>query len=114
MHGCYTFILQDQQGQIAHTSSVAAGLDYPAVGPQHAQLFANKRVEYVAVNDEQAIAAQKLLSSTEGIIPALESAHALAYLIQIAPTLDKKLKVVVNLSGRGDKDLMQLVGGNML
>lgn len=111
LHGCYTFILQDQQGQIAQTSSVAAGLDYPAVGPQHAQLFAEKRVEYVTVSDEQAIDAQKLLSRTEGIIPALESAHALAYLIQIASTLDKKQKVVVNLSGRGDKDLKQLMDG---
>ncbi len=105
LHGCFTYILQDENGQILPTHSVSAGLDYPAVGPDHATLFELGRAHYVSVNDDEAIAAFRLLSQTEGIIPALESSHALAYLIKIAPELDKQLKVVVNLSGRGDKDL---------
>lgn len=105
LHGCYTYILQDEYGQIASTSSIAAGLDYPAVGPQHAQLFKSGRVKYVKTSDSDALKAHKLLARTEGIIPALESSHAIAHLIKIAPTLDKKKCVVVNLSGRGDKDL---------
>lgn len=109
LHGCYTFILQDQYGQIAPTSSISAGLDYPAVAPQHAELFKRRRVEYVAANDDEAIYALKLLARTEGIICALESAHALAHLIKIAPTLEKEHVVLVNLSGRGDKDLPQLM-----
>lgn len=108
LHGCYTYVLQDQHGQIAPTSSISAGLDYPAVGPQHAQFFKSQRVEYVSVTDDEALYALKLLASTEGIICALESAHALAHLIKIAPTLTKDDCVVVNLSGRGDKDLPQL------
>ncbi len=108
LHGCYTYVLQDQHGQIAPTASISAGLDYPAVGPQHAQLFAQKRVEYVTVKDHQAVQALQLLAQTEGIICALESAHALAYLIEIAPELVKNQLVIVNLSGRGDKDLTQL------
>lgn len=109
LHGCYTYVLQDENGQIAQTASISAGLDYPAVGPQHAELFDEKRVEYVSVNDEEALNALHLLARTEGIICALESAHALAHLIKIAPTLEKNQCVVVNLSGRGDKDLPQLV-----
>lgn len=105
LHGCFTYILQDENGQILPTHSVSAGLDYPAVGPDHATLFELGRAQYVSVNDDEAIAAFRLLSQTEGIIPALESSHALAYLIKIAPELDKELKIVVNLSGRGDKDL---------
>lgn len=105
LHGCFTYILQDENGQILPTHSVSAGLDYPAVGPDHATLYELGRAQYVSVNDNEAIAAFRLLSQTEGIIPALESSHALAYLIKIAPELDKQLKVVVNLSGRGDKDL---------
>lgn len=112
LHGCYTYVLQDEHGQIARTASISAGLDYAAVGPQHAHLFASKRVKYVSVNDEQALNALHLLARTEGIICALESAHALAYLIEIAPTLSKDQCVVVNLSGRGDKDLPQLVNRN--
>ncbi|OAI48245.1 tryptophan synthase subunit beta [Gammaproteobacteria bacterium SCGC AG-212-F23] len=108
LHGCYTYVLQDTHGQIAETSSISAGLDYPAVGPQHAQLFAENRVEYVSARDNDAVNALQLLAKTEGIIPALESAHALAHLIKIAPTLAKEQCVVVNLSGRGDKDLPQL------
>jgi len=110
LHGCYTYVLQDEHGQIAKTASISAGLDYPAVGPQHAQLFKDKRVEYVSVNDDEALNALKLLARTEGILCALESAHALAHLIKIAPTLPKEYCVVVNLSGRGDKDLPQLMG----
>jgi tryptophan synthase beta chain len=109
LHGCYTYVLQDAQGQIAPTASISAGLDYPAIGPQHAKLFHDKRVEYVLATDDEALAALKLLASTEGIICALESAHALAHLIKIAPTLPKDHIVVVNLSGRGDKDLPQLI-----
>ncbi|NNM59760.1 MAG: tryptophan synthase subunit beta [Legionellales bacterium] len=109
LHGCYTYVLQDEHGQIAPTASISAGLDYPAVGPQHAQLFENKRAEYVSVNDEQALNALHLLARTEGIICALESAHALALLCKIAATLPKDQRVVVNLSGRGDKDLPQLM-----
>ena len=109
LHGSYTYVLQDQNGQIANTASISAGLDYPAVGPQHAQLFKEKRVSYVSVSDDEALNALKLLARTEGIICALESAHALAHLIKIAPTLQKNQCVVVNLSGRGDKDLSQLI-----
>jgi tryptophan synthase beta subunit len=108
LHGCYTYVLQDEQGQIAPTASISAGLDYPAVSPQHAHLFATQRVKYAAVRDTQAVQALQLLARTEGIICALESAHALAHLIEIAPTLPKNYHVVVNLSGRGDKDLAQL------
>lgn len=108
LHGCYTYVLQDEEGQIARTSSISAGLDYPAVGPHHAQLFDENRVEYVTVSDLEAVHAMHLLAKTEGIIPALESAHALAYLIKIAAQLPKSQCVVVNLSGRGDKDLSQL------
>ncbi|HEX2549465.1 MAG TPA: tryptophan synthase subunit beta [Gammaproteobacteria bacterium] len=108
LHGCHTYILQDEEGQIAATSSISAGLDYPAVGPQHAQLYQSGRVEYVAVTDDEAIAALKLLARTEGIICALESAHALAHLIKIANQFTKDTRVLVNLSGRGDKDLPQL------
>ena len=105
LHGCYTYLLQDVNGQIASTHSVSAGLDYPAVGPQHAALQNSGRVHYSSVTDAEALAAFKLLSRTEGIIPALESSHALAYIKRIAATLPKDKLVIVNLSGRGDKDL---------
>ncbi len=105
LHGCFTYLLQDKFGQIAPTASISAGLDYPAVGPQHAALFTQKRARYVSVRDDQALHALKLLAKTEGIIPALESAHALAYAIELAPTLSKHQTIVINLSGRGDKDL---------
>lgn len=108
LHGCYTYVLQDENGQIANTASISAGLDYPAIGPQHAQLFDEGRVEYTCVSDDEAVAAMQLLACTEGIIPALESSHALAYIIKIASTLPKSYCVVVNLSGRGDKDLIQI------
>jgi tryptophan synthase beta chain len=114
LHGCYTYVLQNDQGQIMPTASIAAGLDYPAIGPQHAYLFQQKHVEYVAATDEEAVQALKLLAKTEGIVCALESAHALAYLIKIAATLPKDHSVVVNLSGRGDKDLPQLIERGVL
>ena len=108
LHGCYSFLLQNAEGQIATTHSISAGLDYPSVGPLHAELFETGRATYVAASDQEAVAALKLLSETEGIIPALESAHALGYLMKIAKNFNKSDKVIVNLSGRGDKDLPQL------
>lgn len=105
LHGCYTYVLQNDDGQIAQTASVSAGLDYPAVGPQHAYLQAIERADYAKVSDSQAIAAFRLLSQTEGIIPALESAHALAYIQQAADQYQQDDCVIINLSGRGDKDL---------
>jgi tryptophan synthase beta chain len=92
-------------GQIRETHSIAAGLDYPGVGPELAWLNETGRAEYVAVTDDEALAALRLLSETEGIIPALESSHAIAYVAKLAPTLPREQVVVVNLSGRGDKDM---------
>lgn len=109
LHGCYTYILQDEHGQIEETSSISAGLDYPAIGPQHAALFEGKRAKYGTASDEEALEAFCLLSRTEGIIPALESSHALAYLKKHAREYSKESIVVVNLSGRGDKDLPYLL-----
>ena len=105
LHGALTYILQDEDGQIAGTHSIAAGLDYPAVGPEHAYLKETGRAKYLTVSDEEALRAFLLLSRTEGILPALESAHALAYAIVLAKRLGKDDIIVVNLSGRGDKDL---------
>ena len=105
LHGCYTYLLQDSQGQILPTHSISAGLDYPAVGPEHAHLFETKRATYVSIKDGEALKALHLLSSTEGIIPALESSHALAYLMTHASEFDRDQIIVVNLSGRGEKDL---------
>lgn len=109
LHGCYSYVLQDKHGQIAPTASISAGLDYPSVGPQHAHLFATHRAEYHYARDEAALAALQLLARTEGILCALESAHALAYLIEMAPTIAPGQRIVVNLSGRGDKDLAQIM-----
>jgi tryptophan synthase beta subunit len=108
LHGCYTYVLQDEEGQIETTHSISAGLDYPAVGPQHAFLFESGRVQYTSVTDEEALEAFKILTKTEGIIPALESSHALGYVVAIAKTFPKEKKILINLSGRGDKDLPQL------
>ena len=105
LHGCYTYVLQDSDGQILPTHSVSAGMDYPAVGPDHAILYESGRADYVSVTDAEALNAFYLLTRSEGIIPALESSHALGYLVRIASTLDKDSVVIVNLSGRGDKDL---------
>ncbi|HMH18701.1 MAG TPA: tryptophan synthase subunit beta [Burkholderiales bacterium] len=105
LHGNRTYLLQDEHGQIAETHSISAGLDYPGVGPEHAWLKDSGRAEYVTVNDEDAITAFNDLCHYEGIIPALESAHALAHAAKLAPTLPKKNILLVNLSGRGDKDM---------
>jgi tryptophan synthase beta chain len=105
LQGTYTFVLQNSDGQIATTHSVSAGLDYAAVGPEHAWLSDQGRAEYTAVMDDEAIAAAKMLARTEGIIPALESAHAFAELFKRAPKMKKGEVVIVNLSGRGDKDM---------
>jgi tryptophan synthase beta chain len=105
LHGTYTYVLQSPDGLIAGTHSVSAGLDYPAVGPEHAALYRQGRVEYTHVSDEEALEAARLLSQKEGIIPALESAHAIAEVIKRAPQMRREAIVVVNLSGRGDKDL---------
>jgi len=105
LQGTYTYVLQNEDGQIASTHSISAGLDYPAIGPEHAWLADQHRAEYRAVSDDAALEAAKLLSRTEGIIPALESAHALAGLIERLPQFKPSDLVIVNLSGRGDKDM---------
>jgi tryptophan synthase beta chain len=105
LHGTYTYVLQSADGLISNTHSISAGLDYPAVGPEHAALYRQGRVEYTHVSDEEALEAARVLSRTEGIIPALEPAHALAEVLNRAPKMRPDEIVVVNLSGRGDKDL---------
>jgi tryptophan synthase beta chain len=105
LHGTYTFVLQDEDGQIAATHSISAGLDYPAVGPEHAYLRELGRASYTTASDEQALAAFQSLARAEGILPALESAHAVAEAIRLAPQLPPGVILLVNLSGRGDKDL---------
>src|ERR1700720_2353993 len=105
LQGTYTYVLQNEDGQIATTHSISAGLDYPAIGPEHAWLADQRRAEYSAVSDDDAVAAASLLARTEGIIPALESAHGLAGLIERLPQLKKDDLVILNLSGRGDKDM---------
>ena len=105
LQGTKSYLLQDENGQIALTHSVSAGLDYASIGPEHAFLHDSTRVEYVSASDSEALAAFKTLSETEGIIPALESSHALAHAIKIAPELGRDQIMIVNLSGRGDKDI---------
>ena len=105
LHGNRTYLLQDENGQVIDTHSVSAGLDYPGVGPEHAWLKDSKRAEYVVINDDEALAAFHHCCQIEGIIPALESAHAIAYATKLAPTLSKDKLILVNLSGRGDKDM---------
>jgi tryptophan synthase beta chain len=105
LQGTYTYVLQNEDGQIATTHSISAGLDYPAIGPEHAWLADQRRAEYSAVSDQAALDAARLLSHTEGIIPALESAHAIAGLIERLPKMSKSDLVILNLSGRGDKDM---------
>jgi len=105
LQGTYSYVLQDAAGQIATTHSVSAGLDYPSIGPEHAWLADTKRAEYTAASDSEALAACELLAQTEGIIPALESAHAVAEVIKRAPVMKKSDVVIVNISGRGDKDI---------
>ena len=105
LHGNRTYLLQDENGQIIETHSVSAGLDYPGVGPEHAWLKDSGRAEYVTITDDEALAAFHALCKYEGIIPALESSHALAYAAKLAPTLARDKALLVNLSGRGDKDM---------
>jgi len=105
LHGTRTLVLQDEDGQIASTHSVSAGLDYPAVGPEHVNLAERGRIEFTAADDAEAIAAFDMLAATEGILPALESAHAIAEVIKRAPRMTEEMVILVNLSGRGDKDV---------
>ncbi|MDH5328232.1 MAG: tryptophan synthase subunit beta [Gammaproteobacteria bacterium] len=105
LHGNRTYLMEDKNGQIIETHSVSAGLDYPGVGPEHAWLKDVGRVNYAAINDQEALQAFHDLTRIEGIIPALESSHALAYAAKLAPTMDKEQIIIVNLSGRGDKDI---------
>ncbi|MBO7409503.1 MAG: pyridoxal-phosphate dependent enzyme, partial [Candidatus Methanomethylophilaceae archaeon] len=104
-HGMKSYFCQDKYGQIAPVYSISAGLDYPGIGPEHAWLSDIGRAKYVAITDEEAVQAFEYLSRCEGIIPAIESAHALAYAMKVAPTMDKDKIVVVTVSGRGDKDV---------
>jgi tryptophan synthase beta chain len=105
LQGTMSYVLQDQNGQVASTHSVSAGLDYPSIGPEHAFLHDLGRVEYDSISDDDALAAFQLLSRFEGIIPALESAHAVAHAIKVAGSMKRDEIVIVNLSGRGDKDV---------
>jgi tryptophan synthase beta chain len=103
-----TYLLQDQDGQVNPTHSISAGLDYPAVGPEHSFYHDTGRIHYTSVTDEEALVAFDLLSQEEGIIPALESAHAIAEVVKLAPTMKKNQILLMNLSGRGDKDVQQI------
>lgn len=105
LHGMKTYLLQDTEGNIIPAHSISAGLDYPGSGPEHAHLFETKRVEYVSITDTEALDGFQMLCRTEGIIPALESSHAIAYAAKLAPTMKKDEIIVINLSGRGDKDI---------
>ena len=106
LHGNRTYLMSDAQGQIIETHSISAGLDYPGVGPEHSFLKDMARVKYVPINDQEALQGFRDLTKIEGIIPALESAHAMAYVTKLAPTMDKDQIIIVTVSGRGDKDLM--------
>ena len=108
LHGNRTYLLQDDNGQIIETHSVSAGLDYPGVGPEHAYLKDIGRAEYVGITDDEAMTAFHRLCRTEGIIPALESSHAVAYAKKLAATMRPDQHIVVNLSGRGDKDILTI------
>lgn len=105
LHGNRTYLLQDQHGQITHAHSISAGLDYPGVGPEHSWLKDTERAEYVSITDDEALEGFKALALEEGIIPALESSHAIAHVLKLAPTMTKDQSIVVCLSGRGDKDM---------
>ena len=107
-HGMKSYFCQDNYGQIAPVYSISAGLDYPGIGPEHAWLYDTGRAEYVPITDEEAVEAFEYLSCVEGIIPALESAHAVAHAMKIAPNMDKNKIIVINLSGRGDKDCVSV------
>lgn len=109
LHGSLTYLLQDPHGQILETHSISAGLDYPAIGPEHAHLHDVERVQYTSATDDEALAAFHILASHEGILPALESSHALAYALKRAPAMEPQQILLVNLSGRGDKDVQQII-----
>lgn len=109
LQGTKSYLLQDENGQIAATHSVSAGLDYASIGPEHAYLHDIGRIEYASANDDEALAAFKTLSETEGIIPALESSHGVAHAMKLAPTMSKDSVMIVNLSGRGDKDINTVI-----
>lgn len=109
LHGTFTYLLQDEDGQVLNTHSISAGLDYPAVGPEHAFLYESGRVLYTSAEDGEALQAFQKLARSEGILPALESSHALAEAIRLAPEMQPDRIVLVNLSGRGDKDLDTVV-----
>jgi tryptophan synthase beta chain len=104
LHGSLSYVLQDEDGQTAQVHSCSAGLDYPGVGPEHAYWKDLHRVEYVTITDDEALRAFRLLCEMEGILPALESAHAIAHVARIAPSMPREQLIVINLSGRGDKD----------
>ena len=105
LHGAMSLLLQDKDGQVEEAHSISAGLDYPGVGPEHSYLKEIGRAEYAAVTDNEALKALQLVSQLEGIIPALETAHAFAYLEKLCPTLSNNSEIVINCSGRGDKDV---------
>jgi tryptophan synthase beta chain len=115
-HGMKSYFCQNEYGQIAPVYSISAGLDYPGIGPEHAELFESGRAQYVAVTDAEAVSAFEFLAKTEGIIPAIESAHAVSHVMKIAPNMGQEKIIVVNLSGRGDKDVAMIAkykGGNV-
>ncbi|TGB05437.1 tryptophan synthase subunit beta [Halobacillus salinus] len=109
IHGSLTYLMQDENGQITEPYSISAGLDYPGIGPEHAHLFQSKRVRYEAITDQEALDALKLLTETEGIIPAIESAHALAQAFKEVPHMSEEETILINVSGRGDKDMATLM-----
>ncbi|HEY4503361.1 MAG TPA: tryptophan synthase subunit beta [Candidatus Paceibacterota bacterium] len=111
LHGTKSFVLQDKDGQITETHSISAGLDYPSIGPEHSYLYKLGRIQYVSITDQEALDAFILLSKMEGVIPALESAHAVAFTLKLAKKLPKNKLIIVNLSGRGDKDLLEMTKG---
>src|SRR5258708_6579001 len=116
LHGSYSYVLQSPEGQIAETHSISAGLDYPGVGPEHAWLKDTGRATYVSVTDKQALEAFQTLARHEGILPALESAHAVYQAMRMAPRMSKRSTLIVNLSGRGDKDVntvLERLGSNL-
>ena len=110
LHGNRTYLMEDENGQIIHTHSVSAGLDYPGVGPEHSWLKDIGRVQYVSADDEEALDAFRTLNHLEGILPALESSHAVAYGLKLAKTMSSEQVVIINLSGRGDKDIHTVAG----
>ena len=105
LHGNRTYLMADDDGQVIETHSISAGLDYPGVGPEHSFLKDKGRVNYVVINDDEALDAFRTLTRVEGIIPALESSHAVAYGLKLAKTMTREQSIIINLSGRGDKDL---------